>query len=158
MEKSNGKLLILLSLLPLVVYPISLYASLAFGLTILFVTIFVYKDSLVTNKVVEHTLILGLVVAIRAAFSFLIQIFDYFGRLSATYFASGFSRFLSGFDNIINALLLIMVLGLTVLAVICLIAKKDVPFFSWLSKKVLSTNGARKAPGYEETENKEDKE
>lgn len=145
MEKLNGKILIFLSFLPLIVYPISVYGAIAFALTILLVAIFVNKDMITTDRIVQNTTILGFTVIFRAIASFFLQILDCFGQLSANYYQSGFRTFLIGFDNVIDAICLIFILAFTILAIISFVFKKDIPFFGWISKKILSTNGARKA-------------
>ncbi len=136
MEKF-GKVLVMLSILGLAIYPFSIYGSLIFSLLVLLGAGLILKDSKVTKKVLQPFLLLASVAFVKATIAFVWQIMTYFAQLGKNYYGSGFYNFLVKSDYFISAILLLFLLVFGIITIVYMMADKDVPLYGNLSKRLL---------------------
>ncbi len=152
MEKNFGKILIVLSIFGLAIYPFSIYGSIIFSLLVLLSAGLILKDKAVTGKVLQPFLLLATVVFVNSVISFVWQIMTYFAQLGANYYGSGFYKFLIKSDYFISAILLLYLLIFGIITIIFMASGKEVPLYGPLSKKILNNHESKPEPNEKEGE------
>ena len=138
MENKNKTFMIILSFLPIFLFPVDI--AMAAFLTIVSATanFFFIKD----EKTLQHAL-KPIVLVLTAglfylSFNFACTVIDQVGRLFNTWFGSGFRNFLFDGLNIIYILTLVYLILFAVFAAISIMRDKDAPLLTVLVKSVLA--------------------
>ena len=141
MKKSYYFVLIVISFVALLLFPINIATSLfmCFGALIL---AFLTDDYHTTKKVLQPTLVHIGVTVLYGFINLFLQILNEFASLSQNYFETGLYDFVCNTLTVTSAVCYIFVFVVFVVGIIFYTLKKDIPLVSKLADKVLkiSTN------------------
>lgn len=136
MKKGFNFLLITISLIALLMFPINFYGSLILGFGAIIIA-YLKADNKVIKKVFEPLVVLVSTSSIYGFFYLFFEICNLFGRLGENYYNSGFYKFSVNALNIIDAICCILLFITFILCVIFYLIKKDVPLLEKIADKII---------------------
>lgn len=141
MEKGINKLLIVLSILSLFIYPFSIYGSVLLGATALILSLLLVKEKETTSKVLQPFVFLCLIVVIRSVFTLILGMIQKFA-LVGTYNSNLMSS-ISKTLNIIDAIIYIALILFIIVAIVFMLLNKDIPLVSNITNKLVGIESAK---------------
>ena len=133
MENRSKIYLVLLSFLPILLYPVSVEFSLIIAVGLVVLGMEVVKDKLITKQMLRPLVLLIAAATVVLAFTYLFAIINGFGDLSNAYLWGGFRRFLFDFLDIVRTLLFILMVVASVFIGLSYKTNKPV----WMLDKVV---------------------
>ena len=157
--------LIILSIVAIAFYPISITISLFLGVATMIVAFLALKDKVQIKKVAQVTTLLLFVVVIGLCFDLIADLLFVCGSFSANYYASDFARLVTVLRTLFNLIEMLATIAALVIAIVFLLAKKDIPVvknlvdFAIDGKKIKKEEKKQdKSNDKQDTEEAEDKE
>jgi len=132
----NSKILVLLSVFSLVLYPISDLLAVGVALTVLLCSCFILKSNETTIKTLQPALMLSSVYILRGVISLIMNVITNIANATDKYYSTSLYENVSKFNNIFSVICTLIIVVYLVITIVFFALKKDVPLFGSLAKKI----------------------
>ena len=132
----KGKIAIVLSVLSLIVYPLSDILCVGLILFVLSYAIIVLKNKEVSVKVTQPAIMLTTIYALRGVLAIIIGIISNIAMFNNGYYSSQLYDNIVGFNRVMNLICLFLIFIYALITIIFFAMDKDVPLFGKLSRSI----------------------
>lgn len=138
MNRTRDFMLIVLSFIAILIFPLTIYGSIIVGLTTVILGKYLKIEDNYNCNILQNTIFLGFVSIIKGIYSLIIIIINTFARLSNSYISSGFYNFINKFELTLNAVLYLFILVYIIMAIIYFIKNKKIPVIGKLANNIIN--------------------
>lgn len=138
MNRTRDFMLIVLSFIAILIFPLNIYGSVIVGLSTVLISKYLNVDTTYNVDILQNFIFLVFISVIKGAYSLVIIIINTFARLSNSYFGSGFYNFLNKFELILNAVLYLFILVYIIMAIIYFVKNKKLPAIGKLADRIVT--------------------